>query len=67
MAAADPQTLAEVRHLAAIKPWPTTGRLMSLGKNATYQGIARGEIPSIRVGGAIRVPIPALLRLLGEE
>lgn len=45
--------------------WPETARILGLGRNATYRGIASGEIPSIRVGGRILVPRQQLLKMLG--
>ena len=48
----------------AIKPWPDTGKLLKIGRNAVYEGISRGEIPSVRVGGRILVPLQALRRML---
>ena len=44
--------------------WPDTGKILGLGRNATYEAIARGEIPSIRIGKRILVPKAALERLL---
>jgi excisionase family DNA binding protein len=40
------------------------GKKLGLGRNATYEAIARGEIPSIRIGKRILVPVAALERLL---
>ena len=42
-------------------------RLMGLSKNTTYEALARGEIPSIRVGRRILVSKAALERLLAGE
>ena len=59
-------TLDEARQLAAITP-KQTGHLLQLGKNATYQGIRTGAIPSYTVNGRILVPVEALLRVLAGE
>ena len=40
------------------------GKIFGLSRNATYEAVKRGEIPSIKIGGAIRVPRIALDRLL---
>lgn len=46
---------------------PEAGRLyFGLGKNASYEAARRGDIPSIRIGGRIRVPVVALERMLEE-
>ena len=36
------------------------GEILGLGRSKTYQLIARGELPSIKIDGAIRVPLEAL-------
>ena len=38
--------------------------LLGLGRSAAYDAIRSGEIPSVRVGRRLLVPVPALLRLL---
>jgi hypothetical protein len=44
---------------------PEAGRrYFDLGKNASYDAAKRGEIPVIRIGGRLRVPIVALEQLL---
>ena len=43
-----------------------TGELLGLSRNSMYSAIARGEIPSIRVGRRLLIPKAALLRLLLE-
>jgi excisionase family DNA binding protein len=47
--------------------WPDAGRMLGLGRNATYEAISRGEIPVIRFGRRIVVPKKALERLLNGE
>jgi excisionase family DNA binding protein len=37
-----------------------------LSRNASYQAAARGEIPTIRIGGTLRVPIVLLDRMLEQ-
>ena len=44
--------------------WPDTGQAMGLSRNACYMAAARGDIPTIRIGGRILVPTAALRRLL---
>ena len=39
-------------------------RILGIGKNLAYDGVARGEIPSVRVGGRILVPLSALDKML---
>jgi len=40
---------------------------LGLGKNAAYEGVRSGQIPSVRIGGRILVPRAALDRLLNGE
>jgi hypothetical protein len=44
---------------------PEAGRLVGLGRNASYQAAKRRQIPTIRLGGVIIVPKQKWLRILG--
>lgn len=44
-----------------------TGKVLGLGRTAAYDAVRRGEIPSIRLGRRIVVPVPALERMLRGE
>ncbi len=39
---------------------PETARVLRIGRNLAYELVARGEIPSVRLGRVIRVPRTAL-------
>jgi hypothetical protein len=41
-------------------------RYFELGKNASYEAARRGDLPVIRIGGKLRVPIIALERMLAD-
>jgi hypothetical protein len=46
---------------------PEAGRLyFSLGRNASYDAARRGDIPTIRVGRLLRVPVAAMERKLEQ-
>ena len=46
---------------------PTAGkRYLGLSRNASYAAAARGEIPTVRVGRLLRVPIKAMDKLLDD-
>lgn len=46
---------------------PEAGRLFfGLGRNASYEAAARGDIPCIRIGKLLRVPVVACERMLEE-
>jgi hypothetical protein len=44
---------------------PTAGRLyFGLSQNGSYVAAQRGDIPTIKIGGRLRVPVIALERML---
>jgi hypothetical protein len=44
---------------------PEAGRrYFDLGRNASYEAARRGDIPTIRIGRLLRVPVVALERML---
>jgi excisionase family DNA binding protein len=45
---------------------PEAGRLLGIGQNSAYAAAAKGEIPTLRIGGRLLVPRAALERLLHE-
>jgi excisionase family DNA binding protein len=45
---------------------PEAGRWLGIGRNAAYEAARRGEIPTIRIGRLLRVPVVALERKLEE-
>lgn len=52
-----------------LKPWvisvPEAGRrYFNLGRWASYEAAKRGEIPTIRVGRCLRVPVRVIERML---
>ena len=40
---------------------------LGLKRTATYDAVRRGQLPSLRLGRRLFVPVPALLFLLGGE
>lgn len=46
---------------------PEAGRVyFSLGRNASYEAARRGDIPTIKIGRLLRVPVMAMERKLEE-
>ena len=43
---------------------PEAGKLLGLGRNAAYEAAQRGEIPTVKFGHKIRVPVVRLAELL---
>ena len=47
---------------------PNAGKkYFGIGKNASYRAAERGDIPTIRVGGLLRVPVVRMERKLEGE
>jgi excisionase family DNA binding protein len=40
------------------------GRILGVGRNSAYEAVRRGEIPVIKIGKLLRVPVVALQRML---
>jgi hypothetical protein len=46
---------------------PKAGMMyFDMGRTASYAAVKRGEIPSIRIGSQIRVPVAALERMIEQ-
>lgn len=45
---------------------PEAGNLLGLGRGSAYGAARRGEIPTLKIGGRLVVPVPRLLELLGH-
>jgi excisionase family DNA binding protein len=43
------------------------GRLLGLGRNASYEAAKSGQIPTIRIGKRLLVPKAALQRMLDDR
>lgn len=44
-----------------------TAEVLGQGRTATYDAVRRGQLPSIRIGRRVFVPVPGLLRLLDGD
>jgi len=42
------------------------GQILGIGRNSAYEAVRRGEIPAIKIGKLLRVPVVALERMLEE-
>ncbi|WP_018391065.1 helix-turn-helix domain-containing protein [Ancylobacter sp. FA202] len=45
----------------------TAARVLGIGRNAAYEAVKVGEIPSLKIGGRIVVPTAPLRKMLGIE
>lgn len=50
----------------AVMTVPEAGAKLGLGRNASYEAVARGDIPVLRIGRLLRVPKAAFERMLNE-
>jgi excisionase family DNA binding protein len=45
---------------------PESAQMLGISPNAAYEAIRRGELPHLRIGRRVVVPLAALAKLLGE-
>jgi excisionase family DNA binding protein len=45
---------------------PDAGKVLGIGRSAAYEAARRGELPTIKIGRRLLVPVVALERLLEE-
>ncbi len=58
-------SLREVSRRATLSVDEVAG-VLGIGRAAAYQAVARGDLPSIRIGRRLLIPVPALLAVLGD-
>jgi hypothetical protein len=59
-------TIADIAHLPTVDV-PTAGRVLGIGRDAAYAAAAAGQLPTLRLGRALRVPTAKLLTMLGAS
>jgi excisionase family DNA binding protein len=50
----------------AVPLWPDAGKALGLSRNHTYDAARAGEIPTVKFGRTIRVPLAALRKMLED-
>jgi excisionase family DNA binding protein len=45
---------------------PEAGKILGLGRDSAYQAARNGQIPIIRIGRLVRVPLAGLERMLQQ-
>lgn len=43
------------------------GDILGIGRSAAYAAVRAGQIPALRIGRRLLVPVPRLLALLGND
>ena len=51
----------------AVPLWPDAGKAFGLSRNHTYDAARTGEIPTIKIGHCLLVPLAALNKMLGVD
>lgn len=59
-------TVADLQGLTYLNV-PEAGAYIGLGRAASYAAAKRGDLPTVRIGRRVVVPVPKFLRLLGVE
>jgi excisionase family DNA binding protein len=46
---------------------PEAARILGIGRNTAYVAARRGDLPTVRIGGRVVVPVYRLLELLAGQ
>ena len=60
----EPLTIDDIRHRATITV-PEAARVLLCSRDVAYKAALVGELPTLRLGRRILVPVPRLLAMLG--
>jgi excisionase family DNA binding protein len=60
-------TIDEARQLPTVLSVEHAGRLLGLGRSASYEAARRGELPTLKFGRRLLVPTGKVLELLGLD
>lgn len=63
----EPLTLAELRGDGATTSIERAARVLGISKASAYRRAKRGEIPTVRIGRTVRVPVESLIRLIEPD
>ncbi len=58
--------MAKTNKESVVMTVPEAGAKLGLGRNASYEAAARGDIPTIKLGKLLKVPRAAFDRMLSE-
>lgn len=59
------ELLAALDGLPAFLTVAKAGEVIGLSRSAAYRAVDRGDLPTVRLAGRLRVPIGALLNMMG--
>lgn len=58
---------AEHSHPAMLLKIPEAARALNISKSLAYLMVASGELPKVRIGRAVRVPVAELERYIADK
>ncbi|UFU06992.1 helix-turn-helix domain-containing protein [Ruania halotolerans] len=61
-----PLTVDEIRTRPTLSV-EEAAQVLGIGRTTAYAAVKSGQVPTIRLGRRVRVPVRALLRLLGDD
>jgi hypothetical protein len=47
--------------------WPDAARIIGVSRNSAYLAAQRGDIPVLKIGGRLVVPVVPFLKMLGID
>jgi hypothetical protein len=59
-------TLADIEHRATVSV-EVAGKFLGVSRDSSYAAARTGELPTIRIGHRLLVPVPKLLAMVGHE
>lgn len=66
-------SITSLRELTVMRVWdedpnvPSLGSALGVGRAKAYDLARSGAVPTVRIGTRVMIPVPALLRWLGDE
>ena len=61
------KNLVEILRTETVVPVSVAARAVGITKDCAYKAIRAGRLPSVRIGGAVRVPTRPLRAMLGLD
>jgi len=62
-----PSPLADQQERRLTVRVPEAAKMLGISRSVAYEAVSRGEIPSVKIGRRVLIPVAALERLLAGE